>query len=303
MGFLGNLLRRDRKPGAPPRRHDSPAVTRPAMPVMSQTATGLPPCWLEAAALTDVGLVRSNNEDNVRLLPDPELGVSLALLADGMGGHASGEVASSLALESMMASYQKREPDQKLAQLLPDAVILANQVVWSHAQANPETTGMGTTLCALAFDRDQGVHFCWVGDSRIYKLTESGLQQLTRDDTLVNHLLDEGLLTTAQAENHPDAHVLSQALGTHDGLQKVNAQRLSSQVAVGDVFLLTSDGVHDVLTPECMGRMLLNDDVHQTALDLIDAAKEAGSTDNLSAVVVRVASPKNRLTLPATTRF
>jgi protein phosphatase len=263
----------------------------------------MPLCWLESAAVTDVGLVRSNNEDNVRLLPEAELGISLALLADGMGGHASGEVASTLALESMMASYQHRELAQPLSSVLPDAVAQANQAVWSHALQNPETTGMGTTLCAVAFDHRQGVHFCWVGDSRIYRLTEGGLHQLTRDDTLVNHLLDEGLLTAMQAENHPDAHVLSQALGTHEALQRVNVLGLSTAPKIGDVFLLTSDGVHDVLTPEAMGGLLGNGDVHQAAQALIEAAKEAGSTDNLSAVVVRVAPPKNRQSPLAATRF
>lgn len=303
MGFFGDLLRRHRPEGTQPQRRAPPAVTRPAMAVMAPEASCLPPCWLESAAITDVGLVRSDNEDNVRLLPEPEHGVALALLADGMGGHASGEVASSLALESMMESCQQREPHQLLSQVLPEAVVLANKAVWQHAQSHPENTGMGTTLCAIAFDRRQGVHFCWVGDSRIFRLDGDELQQLTRDDTLVNHLLDEGLLTAAQAENHPDAHVLSQALGTHEALQKVHTQRLASSVEVGTMFLLTSDGVHDVLTPQAMTQLLKTEDVHLAAQSLIDAAKEAGSTDNLSAVVIRVAPPKNRHTPLATTRF
>lgn len=303
MGFFGDLLRRQRPERA---RREAPAptaVTRPAMPVMTQATEGLPSCWLESTAVTDVGLVRSNNEDSVRLLPAPDLGVSLALLADGMGGHASGEVASTLALESMMASFQQREPHQPLSSVLPNAVVRANQAVWTHAQEHPETTGMGTTLCAMAFDPIQGVHFCWVGDSRIYRLTEGVLQLLTRDDTLVNHLLDEGLLTAEQAENHPDAHVLSQALGTHEALQKINVLSLSTPTKEGDVFLLTSDGVHDVLTIEAMGGLLENDNVHQAAQALIEAAKVAGSTDNLSAVLVRVTEPKNRQAPLAATRF
>jgi PPM family protein phosphatase len=303
MGFFGDLLRKQRPNSARRDRPAPTAVTRPSMPVMTQLVEGMPSCWLESAALTDVGLVRSNNEDNVRLLPEPALGVSLALLADGMGGHASGEVASTLALESMMASYQQRQPHQPLSSVLPDAVVQANRAVWSHALEHPETSGMGTTLCAIAFDPGQGIHFCWVGDSRIYRLTEGGLQLLTRDDTLVNHLLDEGLLTAEQAENHPDAHVLSQALGTHEALQKINVARLSTPAKLGEVFLLTSDGVHDVLTSEAMGGLLGKDDVHQVAQALIEAAKEAGSTDNLSAVVVRVAIPKNRQTPLAATRF
>lgn len=302
MGFIGDLLRRQRPKSTTHQRGESLAVTRPAVPLFSSEGMCLPPCWLESAAVTDVGLVRSNNEDNVRLLPDRERGVSLALLADGMGGHASGEVASSLALESMMGSYQRREAHQTLTTVLSDAVIQANRAVWQHAQDHKETTGMGTTLCALAFDH-QGVFYSWVGDSRIYRLHEGELRQVTRDDTLVNHLLDEGLLTPAQADNHPDAHVLSQALGTHESLQKVQVQRLADSLEVGDVFLLTSDGVHDVLSLETMTELLKNDNVHLVAQGLVDAAKEAGSTDNLSAVVVRLAKPKDRQSPLAATRY
>ena len=262
----------------------------------------MPKCWLESAAVTDVGLVRNNNEDNVRLLPDPGMGIALALLADGMGGHASGEVASAMALESMMESYSRRDPGIPLTSVITDAVIRANQDVWQHSKAFPETTGMGTTLCALAFD-SHGVFFSWVGDSRIYRLRGEELKLLTRDDTLVNHLLDDGLLTEEQASNHPDAHVLSQALGTHEGLQTINVKHLDAKSEIGDVFLLTSDGVHDVLTPESMAALLKTGSVHQSAQALIDAAKAAGSTDNLSAVVVRLASPKDRSTPLAATRY
>lgn len=302
MGFFGDLLRWRRPTGTAPLRRASSAVTRPAMPLIADAAPRVPPCWLDSAAITDVGLVRSNNEDNVRLLPDVAHGVALALLADGMGGHASGEVASAMALESMMQSLQHRAPSLPLSSLIADAIVLANRAVWLHAQERPETTGMGTTLCALAFD-SQGVFYGWVGDSRIYRLHGDELQLLTRDDTLVNHLLDEGLLTAEQAQSHPDAHVLSQALGTHEALQKVNVQRLAGAMEVGDVFLLTSDGVHDVLSQEAMAVLLRNDDVHQAAQELIDAAKAAGSTDNLSAVVVRLVSPRDPQTPPAATRY
>ena len=272
------------------------------MPVFALEVVGLPPCWLVSAAITDVGLVRSNNEDNVRLLQDPEIGVSLALLADGMGGHASGEVASDLALEAVIEGFRQKDPHETLSSVLVKTFDQANHHVWQHAQTHPETSGMGTTLCALAFDRELGVHLCWVGDSRIYLLHEGALQQLTRDDTLVNHLLENGLLTPEQAQNHPDAHVLSQALGTHDSLRKANSLRLENPVAMGDVFLLTSDGVHDVLSLESMCRILMEEDTYLAAQSLIEAAKVSGSTDNLSAVVVRASVHKNWHTQQSLTR-
>lgn len=303
MGFLDAFLRRQRPPSGTDAggRKPASAVTRPAQSLAALAEVGLPDCWLDSAALTDVGLVRSNNEDNVRLLPDAGRGVAMALLADGMGGHASGEVASAMALESMMAQYTARDPDQALPDFLHDAIVQANRAVWQHAQAHPEMTGMGTTLCALVFD-PQGVYVGWVGDSRIYHWRDAVLQPLTRDDTLVSRLLAEGLLTQAQAEAHPDGHVLSQALGTHEALQEVHVQRLDRAVEVGDVFVLTSDGVHDVLAPDTLAALLAGDDVHRVAQSLIHAAKEAASTDNLSAVVVRVTAPRDRSTPMATTR-
>lgn len=303
MGFFGSLVGKQRTATDAPTHERGPAaVTRPSMPVFALEPAGLPACWLVSAAITDVGLVRNNNEDNVRVLQDPDIGVSLALLADGMGGHASGEVASDMALEAVIEGFRQKNPHQTLSSVLVETFSQANSCVWQHAQTYPETAGMGTTLCALAFDRRFGVHLSWVGDSRIYLLHDGSLQQLTRDDTLVNHMLEQGLLTPEQAQNHPDAHVLSQALGTHDALRQVNSLKIEGPIEVGDVFLLTSDGVHDVLPPESMCRLLSGDDPYSSAQSLIDAAKAAGSTDNLSVVVVQVATPKNRHTLSPTTR-
>ncbi len=264
--------------------------------------SAFPACWVDSAAITDVGLVRSNNEDNVRLLPCATHGIALALLADGMGGHASGEVASAMALESIMESYQQRPTGQALTDAIQIAIEQANEAVWHHSQGHPETSGMGTTVCAMALDA-QGIFFGWIGDSRIYRLRDGQLQQLTRDDTLVNHLLDDGILTPEQAETHPDAHVLSQALGTHAALQKVNVLALEDTAQLGDVFLLTSDGIHDVLPAEAMALLLQDENVHQAAQDLVKQAKDAGSTDNLSAIVLRLTHPKDVQAPLAATRY
>jgi len=298
MDFIRNLFTRS----APER----PVEVAP--PACSEANRGAPAVdltqvlWLESASLTDVGLVRSNNEDNVRLMPDPDRGVSLALLADGMGGHASGELASAMALETLMNQYASRKAGVSPEEVVREAIDAANTAVFRHALAHPECTGMGTTVCVLAFD-PQGACIGWIGDSRIYLIRDGQLQQLTRDDTMVNRLLDDGVLTPEQAEKHPDAHVLSQALGTHDALQEVHAQALPQTLAIGDTFLLTSDGVHDAITPEQIVDIVASHDVHRGVIELVNAAKLAGSSDNLSAILVRVESPKNRRAPMAATRY
>lgn len=297
MGFIKNLFSRH-EPGEPA------AVLEQVGEQQSCVAPGTSASanhWLECASLTDVGTVRSNNEDNVKLMPDPSTGLALALLADGMGGHASGELASALALETIISRYADRKASTPLVSVVREAIEAANVAVFQHAQVHPECTGMGTTVCVLAFGREAAC-LGWVGDSRIYLVQADQLQQLTTDDTMVNRLVAEGVLTEEQAENHPDAHVLSQALGTHDSLQHVHAISIALP-QIGDTFLLTSDGVHDVLDEKQIIAIVTANDVHHGVAELIRAAKEAGSSDNLSAILVRAEPPKNRKVPLAATRY
>jgi PPM family protein phosphatase len=298
MGFIRNLFAR----AVPDEAFSAPGTVAGATAVVEPARVELPSYWLESASLTDVGLVRSNNEDNVKLMPDPSSGLSLALLADGMGGHASGELASALALETIMSRYAARKPHVPLEATVREAIEAANLAVFRHAQENPECTGMGTTVCVLAFG-PSSVCLGWVGDSRIYCIRDGRLQQLTRDDTMVNRLLDDGVLTPEQADRHPDAHVLSQALGTHESLQQVHAVPLDRGPEIGDTYLLTSDGVHDLLSAAQMVSIVSENDVHRGVAQLIEAAKKAGSSDNLSAILVRVESRKNRKAPLAATRY
>lgn len=241
---------------------------------------------VKASALSDQG-VREANEDTVCVLPhpDPRLrSVRMVGLADGMGGHAAGEVASRTCLQAC-ADQLKTLDDRGLGAQLLDALNIANQAVWQTAQGKPSLTGMGTTLCLLAFEGN-AYQFGWIGDSRIYRLRGGMLQQLTHDDTVVNALLAQGLLNPEGALKHPERHVLSQALGTSPELA---CPHLSEPEALrhDDVFLLTSDGVHGVLEHQQIAQ-LLGADIHASAQRIIDNAKRAGSQDNLSAVVVHV---------------
>ncbi len=240
----------------------------------------------KASVLTDTG-IREHNEDAVCILTHPDArlrSVKMVGLADGMGGHAAGEVASRECLLACQNSVGQAL-DAPLHEQLHQAVVYANQQVWQQAQAQPELEGMGTTLCLLAFDG--GDYQCaWVGDSRIYRLRGGELLQLTQDDTVVNLLLQHGVISAEEALRHPEKHVLSQALGTAPQVDHIH---LGEPAALqhDDLFLLVSDGVHDVLTHDELAR-LLGSDIHASGQRIVEEAKLAGSQDNLSAVLVHV---------------
>ncbi len=245
-----------------------------------------------AAAVSDVGLVRSTNEDRALLAMqalDPAHGVgdrvSLAALADGMGGHQAGEVASELAVETAQRSLRAaaKVPGAKA---LAQALIDANAAVYAEAQRRPEQQGMGTTLVLLLL-RDDGAHYAWLGDSRIYHLHQGQMRQLGEDDTVVRHLVNDGTLTEAEARHHPDRNVLAQALGTHPQIPRLHVAG-PVPISSGDTFMLCSDGLHDVV-PEARIVQLLHDvPAAEACRRLVEEAKRNGSDDNISVAVVQI---------------
>jgi protein phosphatase len=254
--------------------------------VAAPSVTPGPAFQVKASVLSDTG-VRAANEDTVcvQTHPDTRLrSVRLVGLADGMGGHAAGEVASRLCLDTCCTALAAIAHHDLGPQLL-DALHSANRAVWQAAQADAALAGMGTTLCLLAF-QDDFFQFAWIGDSRVYRLRDGVLQQLTQDDTVVNTLLEQGLLSPEEAADHPESHVLSQALGTSSALARPHLSA-AEKLQHDDLFLLTSDGVHDVLSVDQLTQ-LLGSDIHASCQRLIEQAKLAGSQDNLSAVVVHV---------------
>ncbi|MGH9075988.1 MAG: Stp1/IreP family PP2C-type Ser/Thr phosphatase [Acidimicrobiales bacterium] len=236
---------------------------------------------LRAGAATDIGLVRASNQDQL-LVAHP-----LFAVADGMGGHAAGEVASRIAVDSLAASFAELaapSPDQ-----LGAAAQAANRAVWDHAQSAAELRGMGTTLVALALVADGGqpkLGVVNVGDSRAYRLRDGELAQLTNDHSLVQELVDEGQLGAEEAAHHPQRHVLTRALGVDPDV----AVDLTAVTPVpGDRFLLCSDGlvreVDDNQVAAVLRRLADPDDA---ARELVAQAKAHGGSDNVTVVVVDV---------------
>lgn len=280
-----------------------PSLPAPATPPTAAPATP-PPVWtVEAALRTDVGCRRTNNEDHIRFVAphadDPRAARgALLVVADGMGGQAAGEVASSLAVETVFRVFYGT--DAPPSEALRTAFETANAAVWQAGQ-QPDTRGMGTTVTALLIEGDRG-HVAHVGDSRLYRLRDGALRQITHDHSLVQEMVRKGLLAPEQAAHHEDRNILLQALGNR---ASVTVEVLSEPLVLlpGDVFLACSDGLHDDVSPDELAALLTQaPDVQQAADALVSLAKERGGLDNISVGVVRLVREPRAAPPPRPTR-
>jgi len=248
---------------------------------------------LDAAARTDPGPVRENNEDN--FLVDIESG--LFIVADGMGGHAAGEVASEIAVETVAEVLLEAEnPDEtRLARVTPDpedairerlryAMNQASLRIRRAAMEDPTQAGMGTTLCVLLIE-DGVAHLGHVGDSRIYLFRDDALQRLTRDHTVVQQEIDAGRLTPELARIVPHKNILTQSVGYHGPVEPDTATR---PVQPGDVFVICSDGLTDPLDDDALSTIIRDTPSEDLAEELVQQAIENGTEDNVTVVVVKI---------------
>ncbi len=232
---------------------------------------------------TSQGRVRTSNEDSFAAEPD----CRLFLVADGMGGHAAGEIASHIAaaaVKEFLASGH--EADASLGDLLLQAAHAANDRIYEAQRQKPELSGMGSTLTALAFSNST-YHIAHVGDSRAYLLRAGVLDQLTRDHSLVWHLFENGMLGKNELSSHPQKNLITRSIGPH---LNVEVDIECGRAQEGDVFLVCSDGLTDVLSDEDLRRMLSNADVSPQQLgdDLVSAANAKGGPDNITVIVIRI---------------
>ncbi|MBE9168115.1 Stp1/IreP family PP2C-type Ser/Thr phosphatase [Pleurocapsales cyanobacterium LEGE 06147] len=230
--------------------------------------------------LTDTGIVRAVNQDSYFI--DAPQG-RFFIVADGMGGHAGGQEASKIATEQIKA-YLEEHWDSSIPSeiLLKDAIDKANQGILEDQYHHPERADMGTTVVVLIFrDRAWCAH---VGDSRLYRLRSSQLAQLTDDHTWVGLALKAGEISQQQAKSHPWRHILSQCLGRKD-LYKIDLQKLDIQS--GDRLLLCSDGLTEEVSDELIQSCLAQSETcEQAATELVEAAKQAGGSDNITVIIV-----------------
>jgi serine/threonine protein phosphatase PrpC len=231
---------------------------------------------LRYAARSDVGLVRSNNEDSVYA------GARLLALADGMGGHAAGEVASQLVIAAL-AHLDDDEPGGDLLAKLDAAIRSGNSAIAAQVEMEPDLEGMGTTLTAILFAGNR-IGLAHIGDSRGYLLRDGELTQITKDDTFVQTLVDEGRITREEAHSHPQRSLIMRALTGHE----VEPTLTMREVRTGDRYLLCSDGLSDPVSDETILDALQIPDVTDSADRLIELALRGGGPDNVTVVVADV---------------
>jgi protein phosphatase len=233
---------------------------------------------LRYAVRSDVGLLREGNEDSAYAGP------RLLAIADGMGGHAAGEVASAVAI-SALAGLDHAALDGDLLDPLAAAVAAANTTLHEMSVADPAVEGMGTTLTAMLW-QDAHVALCHIGDSRAYLLRDGDFYQITRDHTLVQSLVDDGRLTPEAAATHPQRSLLLRAL---DGRTEAEPDLSIREVRVGDRYLLCSDGLSDVVTEQTLHKTLVSiADLDDAVIQLVELAIRSGGPDNITCIVADV---------------
>jgi serine/threonine protein phosphatase PrpC len=248
--------------------------------------------FIEAAAATDLGNVRQYNEDSIAM--DPELGV--VAVADGMGGHRAGEVASAMAAQIVLAGLRQRlaelgssaDPHSPLL-AVEESINQANLAIWGAAHAHAGRLGMGTTL-ALALFHDNRIVIAHVGDSRIYRLRGGKLRLMTRDDSLLRDQIDAGLISIADVGESHNRNLVTQALGV---AEQVAAHVRQVDAMPGDILLLCSDGLNDLVEDADIELILqeLGANLPLAAQLLVQTAKDNGGYDNITAIVARVRKP------------
>lgn len=242
---------------------------------------------LEITHLSDSGKVRPHNEDAVAA--DPACGI--AVLADGMGGYNAGEVASGIAVTmiagGLRAALQKGRPQQALDTLLRAEVEKANHAIYQAAQSQPQYGGMGTTVVAAVFF-DNCATVAHVGDSRLYRVRDGALACLTRDHSLLQEQIDSGVISVEAARHSRNKNLVTRALGVDPTvLVEVGA----FEVLPGDLYLLCSDGLNDMVPDEEIGTALnvLGVNLPLAAQHLVALANDHGGRDNISVILVRAA--------------
>jgi PPM family protein phosphatase len=248
---------------------------------------------LEIATATDPGMVRSHNEDSIGA--DPEIG--LAILADGMGGYNAGEVASGIAVAmlttEMKQALESHEPHaidgsgEPLAEkFVRENSAKANAAIYQTAKSQPQYSGMGTTLVvALFFDNRMTVGH--IGDSRLYRLRNEVFEQVTRDHSLLQEQIDSGMITKEQARYSQNKNLVTRAVGIDP---EVETEIHTYNVEPGDIYLLCSDGLSDMVQDEDIHSTLstLQSNLPLAAKQLVQLANDCGGRDNISVILVRI---------------
>jgi len=247
-----------------------------------QTSMGLK---LEMAALTHKGLVRENNEDSLYFSERDRT----VIVCDGMGGHAGGNIASELAVEVVSRGIRSIRPrdwsnEEKIINSIKDSIFRANDHILSRARSDPSLYDMGTTICMLAF-MDDRVITANVGDSRIYRICDGAIEQVSQDHSLVAERIRAGELDPLSQEARMLSNILTRALG----MDRITVDITIETLIKGDLYLLCSDGLSDMISEQDMAEIVSdNQDLQLACVRLIDLANRRGGNDNITAALARV---------------
>lgn len=243
---------------------------------------------MEVWSMTDVGLVRKENQDAFAVCQHEESGHTLCVVCDGMGGAAGGRLASRIAVDTFMLEMQKvlrqdMTPEQ-LREASSYAVTLANRAIRDAADASVDCRGMGTTLVS-AVSYDGGAVISNVGDSRAYRITADGIARITKDHSLVERMVDRGDITAEEARHHPNRNLITRALGPD---MSALSDEYICPLGPGEFLLLCSDGLVDTVTDQEMLFEVIHGDDLNTCLDrLLTISKSHGASDNVTAVLMK----------------
>jgi len=248
---------------------------------------------IELANLSDVGCERTENEDYYCYAePDGQEEFKkrgrLAVIADGMGGHEGGQVASGLAVEVVRETYFSSASDDPQEGLM-EAFRSAHQAIQEWAGKHPELRGMGTT-CTASVLREGQLYYGHIGDSRLYLLRDSTISRLTRDHSVVNRLLEQGLITPEEAAGHPERNILTAALGANAEVA-ADFSETPLPLAPADLLLLCTDGLHGLVSDEELLAIACERPPRDACRALVEMAKKRGGADNITLQIIRIDAP------------
>lgn len=240
---------------------------------------------MRIVAKTDIGRVRDSNQDSYAAGELPG-GVAWAVVCDGMGGAAGGNVASSTAVkmisQQITAQYRDGMSGNSIRNMLASAVAAANVSIFDLARSNPELHGMGTTVVAAILS-DHMARVAHVGDSRAYKISSEGLIQMTRDHSVVQELVETGRLTPDEAKAHPRKNIITRALGVDE---TVDIDFCEDRMEPDDVLLLCTDGLTNYLETDEIFQIAKNSGYYESAQQMVDLANQHGGGDNITVVAI-----------------
>lgn len=247
---------------------------------MSDTTVRRPINW-SCAAESNVGIVRSVNEDSIMTNSD----IGLWAVADGMGGYEAGDVASNMIVTSLL-DIEKHEYLHSFVEDVEDRLLDANHRILEYSEIMHDGRILGSTIISLLIQGHVGVCL-WAGDSRLYRLRNKELQQVSRDHSHVQELVEQGVISIAEAEYHPESNVITRAVGTNEDLY-VDISLFSIQL--GDLFLLCSDGLYNAVSEYEILQALNDHDIESAVKKLIELALDNGAPDNVSVILVKSSS-------------